>query len=195
MTVDSRAAIDSINSNAHLIPTNMFAVGGYISSESSFRWSTDLWAKFPDSYHIRINTFGEPDRGNCLDVEFEAATPANVEPWIRTRGPVCEDPLLVYCNRSNLNACVSARDAAHKATGHYAFIWCATLDGTLTDRSMTQICQVKTASGAQFGDLSIILDQRLISKMAARIGKQLYWNPEYLENWEPRLPHEYLLHK
>jgi len=192
MTTQGRFAIDTIASNSHLIPVNAFAVGGYISSESTFKWGPQDWARFPDSYHIRINTFGEPDRGNCLDVETHAATPDNVEPWIRTRGPACEDPLLVYCNRSNLDACVAARNRAHAATGHYAFIWEATLDGTLSDRAMTQICTVREPNGTAFGDLSVILDERLLTAMNGRIGKQLYWNPEFLERWEPKFPHEYL---
>lgn len=168
----ARAAIDSIDSNSHLIPTNMFAVGGYISDESTFKWSAANWARFPNSYHIRINTFGEKDRGNCLDVENGAATPSEVQPWIENHGGEPHDPLLVYCNRSNRQACTDARNAAHKATGIYAFIWCATLDGTLSSNAMTQIIQVKTEAGSVYGDLSIITDTRLIAAMEARIGKQ-----------------------
>jgi hypothetical protein len=172
MTRLARVAIDSINSNSHLIPDNVFAVGGYISDQSSFKWSAAQWDLFPDSYHIRINTFGEKDRGNCLDVERGAATIREIQPWIENHGGEPHDPLLVYCNRSNRDAATTARDAAYKASGNYAFIWCATLDGTLTDNAMTQILQVKTESGRIYGDLSVIFDQRLLDAMVDRAGKQ-----------------------
>lgn len=172
MTRLARVAIDSIASNSRFIPDNVFAVGGYISTESSFKWDAAHWARFPNSYHIRINTFGEIDRGNCLDVEKGAATPANVQPWVEHHGGEPNDPLLVYCNRSNRDLCVRARDAAHKASGIYAFIWCATLDGTLSSNAMTQILQVKNENEFIYGDLSVIFDSRLIDLMSARIGKQ-----------------------
>lgn len=168
----ARVAIDAIGSNSHFIPTNVFAVGGYVSTESSFRWTTEMWNRFPESYHIRINTFGELDRGNCLDVENGAATPDHVQPWIEHHGGEPNDPLLVYCNRSNRSLCTRARDAAHKASGIYAFIWCATLDGTLSNNAMTQILQVKNENEFTYGDLSVIFDSRLIDQMSARIGKQ-----------------------
>lgn len=168
----ARAAIDAIDSNSHLIPTNMFAVGGYVSDQSTFRWTSAMWDRFPNSYHIRINTFGEADRGNCIDVENGAATPDHVQPFIEHHGGEPHDPLLIYCNRSNRYACVAARNAAHKATGIYAFIWCATLDGTLSNSAMTQILQVKSENGPIYGDLSIVTDTRLIAQMEARIGKQ-----------------------
>lgn len=172
MTRLARVAIDSIDSNSHLIPANVFAVGGYISDQSSFRWSAANWDRFPDSYHIRINTFGEKDRGNCLDVESGAATVNEIQPWIEHHGGEPHDPLLVYCNRANRDAATAARDAAHKASGIYAFIWCATLDGTLTHNAMTQILQVRGENGSIYGDLSVIFDQRLLDQMTARIGKQ-----------------------
>src|SRR5690348_8766207 len=120
MTRLSRSAIDSIASNSHLIPVSTFAVGGYVSDQSSFRWSAANWDRFPDSYHIRINTFGEKNRGNCLDVEGGAATIRDIQPWIENHGGEPHDPLLIYCNRANRIAATAARDAAHKASGIYA---------------------------------------------------------------------------
>lgn len=164
-------AFDATALNADRIPENPppFAVGGYINGAiTEFIWSTSQWDRFPDSYHIRINVTGEAGRGNALDVENGDAIPADVQPWIMSRTEAT-DPLLVYCNRSNLAACSIARDAAQKATGVYAFIWCATLDGTLSGRAMTQITQVNDGHGV-FADLSVIQNKRLLAAMTAHLG-------------------------
>lgn len=166
----SQVAFDAIHTNRPHIPKNPFAVGGYINGAIlSFQWTPDDWAAFPDSYHIRINVTGDPSRGDALDVETGDATPDHVEAWINSRGPNTKKPLLVYCNRSNLAACINARDAAHAKSGHYAFMWCATLDGTITDRAMTQFGQTRV-NGTAVTDVSLITDTRLLAAMAANIG-------------------------
>lgn len=172
MTRLARAAIDATVQHAGLIPQNMFAVGGYVSDKSSFRWTDETWHQFPNSYHIRINTFGEHDRGNCIDVENGAGRPSDVQAFLEHKGGCPDDPMLVYCNRSNLDACIAARNAAHASSGIFGFIFLATLDGTLSVHAMTQILQVKSEAGLVYGDLSVILDQNLITQMSARIGKQ-----------------------
>lgn len=171
MTVKlAQVAFDAIHSNRHNIPPHPFAVGGYINGAiASFQWTADDWDSFPDSYHIRINVTGDPNRGNALDVETGDATPADVANWIKTRGPATSEPLLVYCNRSNEQACVNARNQAHSESGHYAFIWCATLDGTITNHAMTQFAQTRV-NGTAVTDVSLITDLRLLSAMAATIG-------------------------
>lgn len=164
-----QVAFDAIRANARFIPRALppFAVGGYINGAiTEFQWEQSTWDMFPDSYHIRINVTGEPDRGNALDVEKGDASPGHVQPWIETRGPVVQGPLLVYCNRSNMDACIAARNAAKKATGLYAFIWAATLDGTITDRAMTQFAQQR-ANGTAVADVSLIISARLIDQMSA----------------------------
>ena len=174
MTTYQQVCFDAIHPNAGAIPrsTPPFAVGGYVNGViTRFVWTPDDWALFPHSYHVRINVTGDPTRGNALDVETGDATPANVQPWIEHHGGCPDDPLLVYCNRSNLDACVAARNAAHSASGIYAFIWEATLDGTISDRAMTQFTQSKV-NGVAVTDVSLISDTRLIAKMAARIGHQ-----------------------
>jgi|SRR5215475_10555687 len=167
-------AYDAIHNNVNHIPrhgSTPFAVGGYINGAIlSFHWNDADWAKFPDSYHIRINVTGDPERGDALDVEPGDATPDLVQRWIETRGKQTTKPLLVYCNRSNLDACIRARDAAEKRTGVYAFMWCATLDGTITDRAMTQFTQTMV-NGTAVTDVSLITDVRLIKAMSAHIGK------------------------
>jgi hypothetical protein len=170
--IPAMVAFDAIQANAHMIPRNAFAVGGYVNgANQSFIWSQASWDLFPDAYHIRINVTGDVTRGNALDVEAGDATPASVAPWIASRGPATKDPLLVYCNRSNLVACVSARDAAHKSSGHYAYIWCATLDGSLSGRAMTQVWQLRSG-GTAVADVSLITSGPLASKMLTRIGQQ-----------------------
>jgi hypothetical protein len=170
--IPAMIAFDAIQPNAHFIPRDAFAVGGYVNgANTSFIWSQASWDLFPHAYHIRINVTGELTRGNALDVEAGDATPASVAPWIATRGPATPDPLLVYCNRSNLAACLTARDAAHKSSGHYANIWCATLDGLLSGRAMTQLWQLRSG-GLAVADASLITSGSLILKMLARIGQQ-----------------------
>ena len=172
MTQIIQVAFDAIESNAGRIPSSPapFAVGGYINgANTSFIWSSATWARFPGSYHMRINVTGDPSRGDVLDVETFDATPNNVAPWIVTRAKSTPKPLIVYCNRSNLDACVAARNEAQKQCGRYAFIWCATLDGTLSGRAMTQVAQVSDTRGV-FADLSVIQDRRLLEAMAAHLG-------------------------
>jgi hypothetical protein len=166
-------AFDAIHPNVADIPADAFAVGGYVDGAiTRFIWTPDDWARFPNSYHIRINVTGVRNRGNTLDVENGDAVPANVQPWIENKGGCPDDPLLVYCNRSNLNACVAARDAARDATGIYAWIWEATLDGTISSRGMTQSLQTRLPDGTAVTDVSFITDPKLRGLMAARIGQQ-----------------------
>jgi hypothetical protein len=170
-TTTIQIALDAIHGNVPSIPVAPppFAVGGYINGAiTAFQWTQADWARFPASYHIRINVTGELNRGNALDVETGDATPGNVQPWLESRAHAA-DPLLVYCNRSNLTACLAGRNAALAATGVYAFMWCATLDGTLSGRSMTQLSQVR-AGGAAVADLSVIQNPRLLAAMAAVVG-------------------------
>jgi hypothetical protein len=170
--IPAMTAFDAIQPNAHFIPRDAFAVGGYVNgANTSFVWSPADWNQFPTSYHIRINVNGDPQRGNALDIETGDATPDAIGPWIASRGPATKDPLLVYCNRSNLGACVAARDAANRATGHFANIWCATLDGSLSGHSMTQAWQLRSG-GSAIADVSLITSGSLITKMLARIGQQ-----------------------
>jgi hypothetical protein len=162
-------AFDAIRENSHHIPLDAFAVGGYVNGVvTRYIWQTADWARFPRAYHLRINVNGDPSRGNCLDVERGDASPSHVAPWIRTRGPVTDDPLVIYCNRSNLAACVAARDSVR---GHRAWIWCATLDGTITDRAMTQAFQIRSG-GVAVADVSLITSRSLRAAMAGRIGHQ-----------------------
>lgn len=173
MILVSEVCFDAIHPNVGMIPRKAppFAVGGYVNGViTRFVWTADDWDLFPHSYHIRINVSGELSRGNALDVESGDATPANIVPWVDSvKGTA--DPLLIYCNRSNIDACVAARNEAHDKTGRYAFMWEATLDGTISQRAMTQFSQT-TVNGSAVTDVSLITDEKLIGLMAARIGLQ-----------------------
>jgi|SRR5215469_5871817 len=165
-------AFDAINANAKFIPNDAFAVGGYVDGVvTEFVWPTATWARFPNSYHIRINVTGAPNRGNCIDVERGDATPGDVQPWIESMH-LSPDPLLVYCNDSQIAACIAARDAAHAASGRFAYIWEARLDGTIGAHAMTQSLQTRDANNVAVTDVSFITDKKLRELMAARIGNQ-----------------------
>lgn len=167
-----RDALDAVASNLpRLQYRHPFAMGGYENgSNRSFVWSPGDWALFPHSYHIRINVTGEPGIGNALDVETGDADPSHVPAWLQSQLHI-EDPLLIYANRSNLAAVLDARKRVNGWQGR-AWIWLATLDGTLeTDRAMTQFSQLRDAQGA-YADVSLILSTALVNRMADRIGKQ-----------------------
>ena len=171
MTV-SQVGYDATGDNVHrMIDLNPFFIGGYINGAiTRFVWTRDQWKLFPNSYHGHINVTGDPQTGNVLDVETGDATPANVAGWINTRLPATPDPLLVYCNRSNLADVITFR-AGTKWHGR-VWIWIATLDGTLvSNRGMTQVSQLRDAAGA-YADVSIVKSAALVAAMAARIGKQ-----------------------
>ena len=168
----SQLAYDATGDNVHrLVDLNPFAIGGYMNGAvTRYIWTPAQWQEFPAAYHIHINVTGDPHVGNCLDVEQGDATPSLVPGWINTRLGETADPLLVYCNRSNLADVIKAR-AQTKWHGK-VWIWIATLDGTLiTDRGMTQVGQLRDGAGA-YADLSIIKSGALIKAMAARVGKQ-----------------------
>src|SRR5215472_10967250 len=168
----SQLAYDATHDNLpRLHDHHPFAIGGYVNGAiTRYIWTPADWALFPASYHIRINVTGDPARGNCLDVETGDATPGVIPFWINARLPATPDPLLIYCNRANLDACLAER-AKTKYHGR-VWIWIATLDGTLvTDRAMTQFTQLHDAAGA-YADVSVIVNGTLAGQMAARVGKQ-----------------------
>lgn len=170
----SQIMYDLTGNNLHRLDANArkpFAIGGYINGAvTEYIWTQEQWHSFPESYHVRINVTGEVGLGNCLDVENGDADPGAIPGWIESQLHQ-NDPLLVYCNRSNLDACVAER-AKVDHWHNKVYLWVATLDGTLiTDRAMTQFAQLHDAAGA-YADVSVILNTGLINQMAARIGHQ-----------------------
>jgi hypothetical protein len=163
---------DAIRSNAHrLVDKHPLAVGGYVTPGSQYSWTPTEWALFPDSYHVKINESHEHTLGNCLAVEDRAAKPADIVPWLQNKLPTTKDPLLIYCNRSNLAACLAERVKIHGWHGR-VYMWVATLDGTMIyDRSMTQFGQLKDDAGI-YADVSAIMNVSLANQMVARIGRQ-----------------------
>jgi hypothetical protein len=163
---------DAIRVNAHrLLDRHSLAVGGYVTPGSHYSWTQAEWDLFPNSYQVRINESHDHTRGNCLAVEDRAAIPADIVPWLQNRMPDIKDPLLIYCNRSNLAACLAERAKVHNWHGR-VYMWVATLDGTMMyDRAMTQFYQLKDGAGI-YADVSAIMNLSLVNQMVARIGHQ-----------------------
>src|SRR5215472_8052600 len=107
----SQIMYDATGDNVHRLNDHApFAIGGYVNGAiTKYVWTNAQWALFPKSYHVRINVTGDPARGNALDVETGDATTANIVPWINARLPATPDPLLLYCDRTDLAACVAER--------------------------------------------------------------------------------------
>jgi hypothetical protein len=157
-------AYDAIHENAQYIPSDAFAVGGYVNgANKSFIWTASDWAMFPNSFHIYINVTGDPTHGNCLDIESGDATIADIVPWMNSRGPALVGPMLLYCNGSNLSAVLNERTKSTYAGKTY--MWESTLDGTIEySRAMTQAFQSKV-NGVAVMDVSLILDVNLRQAM------------------------------
>jgi hypothetical protein len=154
----SSLMFDATAPNARYIPRDAFAVGGYVNgANASFIWTAAQWNMFPNSVHVRINVTGDPTLGNALDVETGDATPADISDWIHGRDAAHERWLLLYCNRTNLAACMAARSVSRPTVPTY--MWVATLDGTIQyDRAITQAWQSKPeGGGAAVTDVSVIL--------------------------------------
>jgi hypothetical protein len=163
---------DAIRQNAHrLLDKHPLAIGGYVTPGSQYAWTAAEWALFPNCYQVRINESHDHMRGNCLAVEDRAAGPVDIVPWLQNRMLATKDPLLIYCNRFNLAACLAERAKVHNWHGR-VYMWVATLDGTMMyDRAMTQHGQLKDQAGI-YADVSAIMNLSLVNQMVARIGHQ-----------------------
>jgi hypothetical protein len=155
-----------------LLDRTPFAIGGYVTPGSAYAWTPADWRKFPHSYHVRINESHDHTVGNCVAVEFDAASVADIVPWATHQMAHIVDPLLIYCNRSNLDACLAERAKLPHWEGR-VFMWVATLDGTLVyDRAMTQFGQLHDDHGT-YADVSVIRSHNLRELMQTRIGHQI----------------------
>jgi hypothetical protein len=155
-------AFDAIHDHVSYIPEDAFAVGGYVNG--AFAWTVSDWLRFPNSYQIRINVTGDPNRGNALDIENGAATVEDIVPWLKTRGPAVKGPLILYASRTNTKAVITERNKVPEIKGVY--MWVSTLDGTIVyDRAMTQFGQTRD-KGMAVMDVSLILDPSLRAMMA-----------------------------
>lgn len=141
------------STNPDILPTNVDMVGGYINGK--FAWSKEQWSLFGDAAKVRINVTGEVGRGNCLDVENGDATPDHVPAWFDSITWMHPSSRLVYCNRSNVDAVITALG------NRQAALWVATLDGTILHTAggrQVTACQYLGASQLGFNaDLSVIL--------------------------------------
>lgn len=170
---NSQLAYDMTGNNMHRLAVSAhspFAIGGYVNGAvQEYIWTEPQWRSFPNSYHMRINVTGEVGVGNFLDVETGDATPDLIPAWINSQLKQ-NDPLIIYCDRSQLIECLNER--AKTKYHDKVFMCVATLDGTLvSNRAMTQFSQLRDTEGA-YADVSIILNSSLINQMAARIGRQ-----------------------
>jgi len=82
-------------------------------------------ARFPGRVGPRINIDGDPNYGDCLDVERFDATPGSIPAWAQARRRFGITNLSVYCGQGTL-AQVLAVNA-----GVDLYHWVATLDGSL----------------------------------------------------------------
>ncbi len=147
---------DTIRENARFIPRNAFAVAGYVNGANTrFIWTPNEWRMFPSSGKLRINVTGSHLTGNVLDVEKGDARPEHVPGWYDARRKAGETSLIVYCNRSNLDA------VNHALAGRPCWRWIATLDGTMQhdNRAMIQFSNSRLAGGPY--DVSVIWKSRL----------------------------------
>jgi len=98
------------------------AVGGY--GDGAFAWSSDGWARFPSSVVPLSIVVSAVHRGDILDVEDGASSPADCPGWAdRFDRPNRRRPT-IYCNRSTI-------DEVRRQMGGRSFDWwAATLDGT-----------------------------------------------------------------
>jgi hypothetical protein len=110
--------------NPHAIPLDgCVAVAGY--GDGRAQWSSEGWARFPESI-IKLSIVIDPAHAaDVLDVERGAATPSSCPGWAdRFHRPGRRRPT-IYCNRSTI-------DLVRAAMGNRAFDWwAATLDGTM----------------------------------------------------------------
>jgi len=84
-------------------------------------------ARYPSSEVVLIDRgLGDPTGlASVIDVETGARAPQDIPGWVRDKTSRDIRWLMVYCNRSNLDACRAAvRDRS-------VYWWVATLDGTL----------------------------------------------------------------
>jgi hypothetical protein len=125
-------------------------VAGYLNG--SYAWSAAGWARFPDAGHVTIDVNGTRPDADVLDVEPGDATVAGGVRWLPKALAVSRDyPPVIYCNRSNRTAFVTAaRAAGFNINTHYKF-WVATLDGTRTLSDMTGVAAIQWAGAGQTG--------------------------------------------
>jgi len=108
------------------IPLTAEMVATYCNGHIGVVSLHDVKARWPNAKHVRINVNGDPNFGDCLDVETGDATPDTLDGWAKARlkNGVPPENLAVYCNRTTLPAVQAATDLK-------LFHWVATLDGTL----------------------------------------------------------------
>lgn len=125
-------------------------VAGYLNG--SYAWGSSDWARFPAAGHVTIDVNGSRPDADVLDVEPGDATVAGGVVWLKKALAVQRDYVpVIYCNRSNRTAFVTAAKAAgYSVNTHFKF-WVATLDGTRTLSDMNGVAAIQWAGTGQTG--------------------------------------------
>lgn len=125
-------------------------VAGYLNG--SYAWSSAGWARFPDAGHVTIDVNGTRPDADVLDVEPGDATVAGGVVWLPKALAIPRDyPPMIYCNRSNRTAFVTAAKAAGFSVNTHFKFWVATLDGTRTLSDMNGVAAIQWAGARQTG--------------------------------------------
>lgn len=83
------------------IPADALVVAGYV--DGLYAWTPEDWSRFPTARRVAISVDGDPTRGDVLDVETGAASPAQCRVWIEQRPPGLVVPT-IYCSLSAVPA-------------------------------------------------------------------------------------------
>lgn len=147
------------------IPTSVNVAAIYINGKYAVT-SAQLEARFAHAKYgwCLIDVTGaNANTADVLDVETGDATPATANLWVQSWYTLKRTGLpVVYCNRANQAAVVSAVASGGNVLGKTYGIWIATLDGTQVTGTGVVACQYKGASltGANY-DESLVYDSSI----------------------------------
>jgi putative peptidoglycan binding protein len=105
---------DAINGAAATIPAGQRAAG-YTTGSSGIAWTAASWAAHPGAVRIDQDASARDHTADVLDVESQAATPAECPAWIKAARASFSDSTrpgqrepAIYCNQSTLTPVVNA---------------------------------------------------------------------------------------
>lgn len=137
MTKDGTTTmVDTVHGSVEHIPTSVAYVGGYASGTPDIKWTTEDWARFPKSKHIRIfQGYGDlPDLHafDEIDIESGAVTPAEAASIVRTRVLAGIPWTNLYGSDASIGAAATAIQAYGQSiwTGH---VTCRLADWNLNE--------------------------------------------------------------
>jgi len=115
-------AYDCIRANIGRAPAGLLA--GYTTGSSDIRWTAADWKAHPDAVRIDQDPAASDDTADVLDVEFRAATLADVPGWSKRalasyrsgKRPGQRSPL-IYCSQVNVTPVANVLTGAGLADG------------------------------------------------------------------------------